>query len=142
MSLLLLGKAAVLPHRDERPLAAEMDDEEQPARHGSALARSVVLDSEGGAAPFAPMQERQSLRSRAPDGLTSSRAGASDARADTLARDGAVAEIARSSWTAALELARLGQEPRGARGEHRPVCLKPVRDGLVRIAALASATSG
>src|SRR5918999_3137864 len=39
--LLLLGKAAVLAHRYERPLAAEMDDEERPAHHGSASRRTV-----------------------------------------------------------------------------------------------------
>jgi hypothetical protein len=33
-----LGKAAVLAHRFECPPAAELDDEEQPARHASALA--------------------------------------------------------------------------------------------------------
>jgi hypothetical protein len=36
--LLLLGKGAVLAHGVDRPLAAESDDEEQPARQGSALA--------------------------------------------------------------------------------------------------------
>jgi hypothetical protein len=35
---LLLGKGAVLGHRLAHPLAAESDDEEQPARHESALA--------------------------------------------------------------------------------------------------------
>jgi hypothetical protein len=36
--LLLLTKAAVSGPRLDRPLAAGTDDEEQPARHGSALA--------------------------------------------------------------------------------------------------------
>jgi hypothetical protein len=36
--VLLLGKGAVLTQRVAGPLAAELDDEEQPARHGSALA--------------------------------------------------------------------------------------------------------
>jgi hypothetical protein len=58
--LLLLGKGAVLAHRLARPLAAESDDEEQPARHGSALAadlsRSAELESERGAAPFASLR--------------------------------------------------------------------------------------
>src|SRR5215216_6227285 len=36
--LLLLSKGAVLAHACERPLAAELDDEEQRARHGSAVA--------------------------------------------------------------------------------------------------------
>jgi hypothetical protein len=38
--VLLLGKGAVLTQRVAGPLAAELDDEEQPARHGSALATS------------------------------------------------------------------------------------------------------
>jgi hypothetical protein len=38
VGLLLLGKGAVLAHVFGRPFAVEMDDEEQPARHGSALA--------------------------------------------------------------------------------------------------------
>jgi hypothetical protein len=32
--LLLLGKAAVLAHRYERPLAAEMDDDQKSSRGG------------------------------------------------------------------------------------------------------------
>jgi hypothetical protein len=55
--LLLLGKGAVLADRLARPLAAESDDEEEPARHGKCgrggTSQSVELDSERGAAPFA-----------------------------------------------------------------------------------------
>ena len=40
--VLLLGKGAVLTQRVAGPLAAELDDEEQPARHGSALRRTVA----------------------------------------------------------------------------------------------------
>jgi hypothetical protein len=40
--LLLLREGAVLAHRLERPLAAGLDDEEQAARHGSALAAPVA----------------------------------------------------------------------------------------------------
>ena len=36
--LLLPAKGVVSAHRLERPLTAELDDEEQSARHGSALA--------------------------------------------------------------------------------------------------------
>src|SRR4029453_18697883 len=35
---LFLAKGALLAHRLARPLVAGLDDEEQPARHGSALA--------------------------------------------------------------------------------------------------------
>jgi hypothetical protein len=57
-------QGAARARRQVKPLAAESDDEEQPARHGSALAAarrsSVELASERGAAPFA--SKRKPLR--------------------------------------------------------------------------------
>ena len=60
---LLLGKGAVLGHRLAHPLAAESDDEEQPARHGSALAaaRRRALSS---LANVALLQQQASMRQR------------------------------------------------------------------------------
>jgi hypothetical protein len=65
--LLLLGKADVLAHGYERPLAAEMDDEEPPARHGSAVPADDRRAWIGAVSPslLSRMQERRGLRSRA-----------------------------------------------------------------------------
>ena len=66
--LLLLGKAAVLAHRFERPLAAEMDDEEQSraeARVVVAMWKLQALPEAMAPAPPAPRggEVRRSERS-------------------------------------------------------------------------------
>ena len=76
--LLPLGKRAVLAHWFDRPLAAGMDDEEQPARHESAVparhrrawkpavpARRAALLLVGGVSPTRRGRARSARRSRA-----------------------------------------------------------------------------
>jgi hypothetical protein len=58
MRLLLLGKAAVLVHRFERPLAAEMDEMEQRRRTPLRLLRRCSLARNGAA----PQHQRGSHR--------------------------------------------------------------------------------